>query len=512
MLHLIVFLYEALFFQQITKEGFRRGLRLFLFVAGAILVLGFAYIYLKGGNIFSFLDGYENRPFTLAQRLLTEPRILIFYVSLLLYPVPNRLSITHSIHVSTSLFDPIWTLFSILLVLGAIGYSVYLAKRQSLFSFCILFFFLNHVIESTIFPLELVFEHRNYIPSMFFFLPIAIGFAYLLKLYEKKRAMKSIISVFIVFLLIGLGNSSFVRNFAWKNEKTLWAEALEKSPNMFRPHHNLAKYYQDHGFPQKAIEEYEKALKSQVIVRKDEMAVTYYNLGKLYSDMNALNKAIYFYHSALKINPLFFRALGSLASAYDRKGSASQANYYLQKAIQLNPYDPLANFNLGLYYLKKRVPEKGIYCFNLAASNETLSKDCLFYLGIAYKQKNENGRAATYFKKAINNHVKLVDSHLNLAEIYAKTSRPELALEETRKALDLMSKSQEIFHSSMGRIFSNKKFEALQPSKTILLPLLSRSIKTKNQELRIMKEYLLGKAVDHTTDNERELEFSVDDK
>jgi len=225
-----------------------------------------------------------------------------------------------------------------------------------------------------------------------------------------------------------------------------------------------------------------------------------------------LNKAIYFYNSALKINPLLFPALCSLATAYDRKGLDSQANYYLQKAVQLNPYDSLVNFNLGLYYLKKRVPEKAIYCLNRALSDKTLSKDCLFYLGIAYKQKNENGRAATYFKKAINNHVKLVDSHLNLAEIHAKASRPELALEETRKALDLMSKSQKIFHSSISRIFFNKKFEALQPSKSILLPLLFRSIETKNQELRIMKEYLSGKVVGHTTDKESELEFSVEDE
>jgi hypothetical protein len=42
-------------------------------------------------------------------------------------------------------------------------------------SFGVLFFFLNHLIESSIIPLELVFEHRNYIPSMFLFVPLANG-------------------------------------------------------------------------------------------------------------------------------------------------------------------------------------------------------------------------------------------------------------------------------------------------------------------------------------------------
>ena len=274
MLPLSIFLYEILLIQGITGQKLRRYSGLLVIVAGLILVFCFTYFYIQGGNIFSFLNGYEGRQFTLAQRLLTEPRIIVLYITLLLYPDPNRLNIAHSIQISTSFFNPIWTFFSILLILGAICYSVYLAKKRSLFSFCILFFILNHAIESTILPLELIFEHRNYIPSMFFFLPIAIGFSNLLELYAQKKAMKHIISAFIILLLIGIGHDTFMRNFTWKNEETLWNDATEKSPDLSRPHHNLGRYYHDHGQKQKAISEYNRALTSQVLHRKNENYVT----------------------------------------------------------------------------------------------------------------------------------------------------------------------------------------------------------------------------------------------
>ena len=47
--------------------------------------------------------------------------------------------------------------------------------RYLVTALALLFFFLNHIIESTVLPLELIFEHRNYLPAMFLFLPIAAG-------------------------------------------------------------------------------------------------------------------------------------------------------------------------------------------------------------------------------------------------------------------------------------------------------------------------------------------------
>ena len=489
-LPLSIFLYEILLLQEITGQNLRKNLRLFFVLTGAILILGFIYIYIQGGNIFSFLNGYENRPFTLKQRLLTEPRIIIFYISLLLYPVPNRLSIAHSFQISTSLFDPISTVLSILFIAGAIGYAIYSAKKRPLFSFCILFFFLNHVIESTIFPLELIFEHRNYIPSMLFFVPVAIGFCKLLELYSIKKSMRHIISVFIVLLLIGFGHSTFMRNFTWKNEKSLWIDAVEKAPDQFRAHHNLGRYYQDHGYKEEAISEYKKVLESSVIHRRNEALVTFYNLGKIYSELKDFERAKSYYQKAIQINPYFFPAFSNLAAIYDKEGMPNLAHKYLTEAIMLNPDGPYANFNMGLYYLRNKQPEKAISHLNKSKREEGVTKDALLFFGIAYKQKGQFGRAVTYFRKAAKESSKKIEAHLHLAEIFSKISNQKMAQQEVNLAINLMMENEDLFYQIMDRLLGRADLINLQPSADLILPLISEACVDKSESLTEWNDYV----------------------
>ena len=491
-LPLSIFLYEILLLQKITGQNLRKNLRLFFTVMGAILILGFTYIYIQGGNIFSFLNGYENRPFTLAQRLLAEPRIIIFYISLLLYPMPNRLNIAHSFQISTSLFNPISTVLSIILIAGAIGYAVYSAKKQPLFSFCILFFFLNHVIESTIFPLELIFEHRNYIPSMLFFLPIAIGFCNLLELYVMKRTMKHIISVFIILLLIGLGHSTFMRNFTWKNEKTLWIDAVEKAPDQFRPHHNLGRYYQDHGHQEEAISEYKKALSRSVLHRKNEIAVTYYNLGNIYGDLRDYEKARYFYERAKDIDPDYLPVYVNIAAVLDREGKYALAHDYLVKVIRFRPDSIEANYNLGFHYLREGQPEKAIPHLQRLSDNKQFGDRVLLYLGIAFKQKGQLGRAVTYFKMAMEKNPRNIKLYLHLAEIFYRIGDHKQAKREVAKAINLM-RDKDIFQKILDDLLKKGRSRNLQPRGDIVIPLMSEACLYKSEILKEWSELLYQK-------------------
>jgi hypothetical protein len=178
------------------------------------------------GNSFSFIDGFQGRPFSLYERLLSEPRIVLFYLSLIFYPLPGRLSIEHDITLSTSLFNPWTTLPAILFHLILIGFGLSQIKKRPLLALAILFFYLNHVIESTIIPLELIFEHRNYLPSLFLFLPVAAGFKKLLDIYqEKNRVFRSVLLYSSVLIIIIIGAGTYIRNMAWATEKALWEDA-----------------------------------------------------------------------------------------------------------------------------------------------------------------------------------------------------------------------------------------------------------------------------------------------
>jgi tetratricopeptide (TPR) repeat protein len=473
-------LYEILLLQKTTRENLRKNLRIFLVVAGAIFILGFAYIYVRGGNIFYFIGDYDVRPFTLWQRLLTEPRVIIFYISLLFYPMPHRLNIAHSIQISTSLLEPITTLLSILLIVGAIVCTMIIARKRPLLSFCVLFFFINHLVESTIFALELIFEHRNYIPSMLLFLPVAIGFWNLLKRYSMKKSMKFIISLFIILLLIGLGHSTFMRNFTWKNEKSLWIDAVDKTPDIPRPHHNLGKYYQDIGDYKNAILEYEKALDKPENNRKDGAFVTYYNLGKIYGDLKDSKKALDFYKKSIAINPDYAPTYNNMAAIMDREGKYALAHEYLLKAFNLDPSNTEFHFNLGFHYVREGQPQNAIHHLYWLTNGKQFGDKVHFYLGIAFKQDGQLGRAVTHLRRAVKMNPRNIKPRLHLAEIFYSTGKYNQAKREAETAIGLI-RDKDTLEKILDTLLKRDRSKHLNPRAAVVIPLIGEACKRRSE-------------------------------
>ncbi|NNF98296.1 MAG: hypothetical protein HKM93_02870 [Desulfobacteraceae bacterium] len=205
---------------------------------------------------------YQIRPFSFFERMLTEPRVLIFYLSQIFYPVGSRLSIAHDFELSTSFLSPWTTLISIIIVFSLILFGVLGKKTYPILSFSILFYFLNHTIESSILPLELIFEHRNYLPSFFLFIPISLGLIKLLSRYNRSnKLIMYFLMVFGVVLVFSMGIGTYLRNDVWKDEKSLWNDALMKAPSSARPYIQLAYgHYSKIGDTKKTLELNQKAI------------------------------------------------------------------------------------------------------------------------------------------------------------------------------------------------------------------------------------------------------------
>lgn len=181
---------------------------------------------------------FDPRTFSLYERVLTQFRVLVFYLGLLFYPVSDRFSIVHSYELSHGLFDPITTVLSLIFVLCMVFFALRYSRTWRLLSFSILFFIGNHVVESSIIPLEMIFEHRNYLPSVFVFLPCSYLFWAWLDGRNVNSAVSISVLVGVVVAFIGLGTYS--RNFDWKSEKTLWLSALPHASDFARVHQNLS--------------------------------------------------------------------------------------------------------------------------------------------------------------------------------------------------------------------------------------------------------------------------------
>lgn len=164
-LPLFVLLYEFYFFQNLTISP--KGKKVFLTLALVVGMIALVGLAVWGKRFYDLIiEGYKIRDFTLGERVLTQFRVVLYYVALLAYPHPSRLNLDYDFLVSKTVLDPPTTLISIIIVGGLIGYSILGAKTRPILSFCILWYFGNLVMESSIFPLEMVYEHRLYLPAV----------------------------------------------------------------------------------------------------------------------------------------------------------------------------------------------------------------------------------------------------------------------------------------------------------------------------------------------------------
>jgi hypothetical protein len=169
-----------------------------------------------------FQQTYLSRSFGLSERIASEASILWDYARQMLLPRPRELGLFHDDVVARSVSDAgAWIAGTawLILVLAAIA----LRRRFPWLLFAVGGFLVGHLLESTVFPLELYFEHRNYVPALFVF-----GGAAVLIWHAPIRAA-AMISV--AFLLI-YGGTLFNVTTLWGNSTLsarMWFDAHPKS-------------------------------------------------------------------------------------------------------------------------------------------------------------------------------------------------------------------------------------------------------------------------------------------
>lgn len=152
------------------KGRVARGLRLVLVWAPAALLL--AWLLWRGMRL--GLDGTSGRPWTLGQRLLSEPRALLEYLYRLWVPgVSARGVFADGFAVSKDAWHPWSTLPALALTTSLLLAGFALRKLRPVLAAAVLFYFAGHVMESSVVMLELYFEHRNYLPATLLFWPLA---------------------------------------------------------------------------------------------------------------------------------------------------------------------------------------------------------------------------------------------------------------------------------------------------------------------------------------------------
>ncbi len=179
---------------------------------------------------------YGSRPFTMTERVLTETRVLFFYLFLLLIPRIDQFGLYHDdIPLSTSLFSPWTTLPSIAGIIGLVMLAPLARRRLPLLALGIAWFFIGHLLESTIIPLEIAHEHRNYLAGV----GVLLAVVQTVDQYSHKPGASRAWLIYPVLAMIFAG-TTLLRASQWADHYTLARYEALHHPNSARTQALLA--------------------------------------------------------------------------------------------------------------------------------------------------------------------------------------------------------------------------------------------------------------------------------
>ena len=312
--------------------------------------------------------------------LVTQMRVVVTYVRLIFFPAEQNLDYDYPVY--HSLFEPsVFLSFAFLLSLAGLGvYFLRRAKRETsgpgspdvpltgpfyyrLAAFGIFWFFLALSVESSFIPIvDVIFEHRVYLPSVGAFAAItAMVFIIAASLRRTWPRIDSVVAVIVALAVLSLTAASISRNKVWGDRVSLWQDVVEKSPGKARGYNDLGNAFNRAGQLDKADEAYRKA------ISLDPNSYDAHNdLGIAYAKNNQIGKALEEFNKAMAIRPTYARPHSNVGIIYARMNRMDKAIEEFSKSIELDPANSDTYKNRGLAYVQVGDTRKALQDFKQA--------------------------------------------------------------------------------------------------------------------------------------------------
>lgn len=366
MLPVMVVLYEFIFFSGDIKKRIMHLIPYVLTIS--IIPLGLINVSaakLSGASGQITWDAY----------LITQFRVVITYVRLLIFPVNQNVDYDYPRYQSFLALEVLLSFFCLLLIL-AVGIWLYRIscdqERKNNCWYClaacgVFWFFITIAPESSVIPIkDVIFEHRMYLPSIGFFLSATIlierMFLYLNIRFSLALARNALLLPMVVLVAV-FSATTYVRNNVWKDSVRLWEDTTNKSPGNLR-----AKY----------------------------------NLGCAYTEKGRYNDAILVYREIMRINPTFSSYVyDNLGAAYMALGQVEEANSVYAYAANLATYYGNIRFNRGNEYMAQGRADLAISEYKIAIGLKPDNAEYHLSLGDAYAGDNNLVEARKEFRAAL---------------------------------------------------------------------------------------------------------------
>ena len=288
--------------------------------------------------------------------MTNECIVIVRYISLSLWPAKLCLDYGWSI---VKAWDQL--VLPILIVVTLLGITTWGLIRNHAWSYLGVWFFGILAPTSSFVPIiDLIFEHRMYLPLAALILIFVIGGHAFFRYTEKwlrisgKSAPGTITEVFIRYFPVGimitiiaaLTLRTLHRNECYKNPVLIWEEAIEVSPHNSRAHSNLGYSFHQQGKLDEAAECYRKSLQL-----KPDQAIAISNLGSVLTAQGKFDAAIKHYEQALSLEsdmaiPMFGIAWILAIHPDPQERDTSRAVEIAEQAMEMSEFPGAWNFDV----------------------------------------------------------------------------------------------------------------------------------------------------------------------
>jgi protein O-mannosyl-transferase len=359
-LPLTIILYECCFFG-ITRKKLVRGVWIAAALAGGGI---FLLVALRTDGLLAAIDSMTRETVSISRStyFFTEITVVVTYLRLLILPIKQQVLYDYPLY--HSIMDG-RVLLSFFLLASLLTFSGWLYFRSGrigkppgemlspsvarspdyrllrIASFGVIWFFVTLSIESSIIPIiDVIFEHRLYLPSIGFFLAVvatAISFAGTRRI----RVVATIAGIAVVILAI----ATYLRNETWRDPIKLWRDNVDKSPSNAGAWQSLGvslSRIRDHNG---AIQAYRRCLE----INGDDPQILN-NIGLAYAETGHFVEAMEMFRRSLQLAPDKWSTWLNLGGLYIRSGNYKEAENTIKSAIRLSPQRLIPHFQLGYLY------------------------------------------------------------------------------------------------------------------------------------------------------------------
>ncbi|ACG71905.1 Tetratricopeptide TPR_4 [Anaeromyxobacter sp. K] len=274
--------------------------------------------------------------------LATQLPVVVTYLFLLLLPIGQN--IDHDYPVYRTFLAP--EVLSAAVVLGAIAATAaYAYLRTSagsrrpldpaarLAGACAAWWFLTLSVESSVIPIvDVINEHRVYLPSVGFAVAASMGIAVAARRIAGVEVATRATALAGLGIALLLAAATVARNRVWASEVTLWADSASKSPDKMRPNLNLGTALVEAGRPRDA-----EAPLRRAAALDPASALPRVQLAGVLLGQRRTQEAEQELREAIRLAPADPEALFNLGMLLSRTGRAEEARPLLARFVETAP-------------------------------------------------------------------------------------------------------------------------------------------------------------------------------